>query len=392
MPNFSVSPARPEDLSEIGALVARVKTASAPERYPVIVRRAGTGLLTKPGFRSSMSRIGVLDDTVVAQALVEPYTLCYGSIRLRVAGIGNVCTHPDHRGAGYTSAVLRDALAYIVEQGAHLALLEGASHYYERFGFSPVFPYYYFEVDSAEAAALPSPLVVRDARPEDAPAMARLYDRHWGWRVTLTRSPELWLWRMQSPDRLVQVIEAKNGKLCGYVAGHDLSGDPVEAVVDTQEAATTLLSACGRAYQQAGVARMRWHLPPDDALVNYARTLLTVTVSARYQPSGGWMARLIDSTGLIETLLPEILAQAQSTLPDLTVEALAIHCQPETVQINWRKNISCQLNHQDFIQIMFGSLRPAALAARTPLHPAAVMLLEALFPPRVAALAGWDWF
>ena len=80
--------------------------------------------------------------------------------------------------------VLQDAIAFMTEQGAHLALLNATSHFqYDRYGFSPVWPYYYLEVDSAAAAALDAPLKLRDVRPADIPAMAALYQRHWDGRV-----------------------------------------------------------------------------------------------------------------------------------------------------------------------------------------------------------------
>jgi hypothetical protein len=135
---------------------------------------------------------------------------------------------------------------------------------------------------------------------------------------------------------------------------------------------------------------------PDDALINIASQALTVTVSARYRPDAGWMARLIDAQGLVEALLPEIVAQARTVMPELEARDLIFRCQPDRVEIGLggRKSTHSHLNHQDFIQVMFGSLHPSALAmrAQSSLHPDAVRLLEALFPPRVAALAGWDWF
>jgi predicted acetyltransferase len=396
MSDFVVRHAQPYEMSQVGALVGQVY-ARDTGHYDLIARRSGDGLLDKPGFNSTMCRIGVVDNAIVAQVLIEPYTLRYGTARLRVAGLRDACTHPDYRGRGYASAVLRDALAYMAEQGAHLALVDGVSNYYERFGFSSVWPHYYFEVDSAEAAALRPTLRLRSPRLEDIPQMRTLYERHWGGRVTFTRSPEIWVWRVVKADRLIQVVEDRQGRVSGYIVGDGLDDDyETEVVADSLDAALTLLGVCGRLYQQNGQVRLRWLIPPDDALVNYARQWLTVTVSARYRPSGGWMARLIDTTALVETLLPEIVAQAQVMMHDFNPHDLQFSCQPDTVQIGLRAQRStlCQLNHQDFIQIVFGTLRPAALAARphSRLNTQSVRLLEALFPSRIAALAGWDWF
>jgi hypothetical protein len=157
---------------------------------------------------------------------------------------------------------MRDALAYMAEQGMHLALLNsGIAGYYRRFGFSPVWPYYYFEVDSAEAAALESRFHLRAARADNIPQMAALYDRHWGGRVAFARHPESWLWRVTGDYFQVQVVEDDHGQVCGYVAGRDLGTEEVDVVVDTPEAATAVLAEWGRRYQEAGRAQIRWALP-----------------------------------------------------------------------------------------------------------------------------------
>lgn len=395
--DFVVRHAQPAEMLQVGVLVARTFTPGAPERYPAVLHGSGEGLLTKPGFDSAMCRIGLVDGQIVSHARVEPYHLRYGSARLRVSGVAAVCTHPDHRRRGYSAAVMRDALAYMAEQGIHFALLHSTvGGYYRRFGFSPVWPHYEFEVDSAAAAALNGSLRLRDARPGDAPCMAALYERHWGGRTAFIRSAPEWVWRVACGYFEAQVVEDYAGEIVGYIAGYDLVQPRVDVVADTPDAAMTLLAAIGRRCQEAGLATIRWAIPPDDALVNFARQAMTVRLSAEYQPDDGWMARLIDTQGFVDTLLPEIVAQAQTVLPELDANALTFNCQPDVVEIGLRgqKTARCRLNHPDFIQIVFGSLYPSALAARpsSGLHPDAVRLLEALFPPRVAALAGWDWF
>lgn len=392
---FVIRQAHPQEMLHVGTLIARVFGRGIPDRYSILLQRYGQNLLTRPGYHPSMSRVGLLDGRLIAHALVEPYLLRYGNAYLRVAGIGRVCTAPEFRHRGYSSALMRDALAFMAEQGVHLALLESVlSDYYTRFGFSAVWPYYYFEVESAEAARLEAPLTLRNCTVQDVPQMAALYESLWGVRVALTRSPDLWLWRVNNPTYHIQVVENADGSICGYIMGHDLQGDKVEVLAANLEATVTLLAHCGRLYQAAGTAQIRWLMPPDDSFINYARQVISVRLSAEYPLTGGWMARLIDTGGLIDTLLPEIVTQARSIIPTLKARDLLFNCHPDVVEIGLRGQHSSmsQLNHQEFIQMMFGSLRPADLGARHQLHADAVFLLEALFPPRIAALAPWDWF
>lgn len=392
---FVIRPAYPHEMLHVGALVARVFSRDVPARYATLLHRYGESRLGRPGYHPSMSRLGLVDDQIVAHALVEPYLLRYGSAFLRVAGIGRVCTAPGFRHRGYSAALMRDALAFMAEQGVHLALLQSIlSDYYTHFGFSAVWPYYYFEVDSAEAARLQPALGLRDCAPQDVPQMAALYERQWGARVALLRSPELWQWRAADPTAYLQVVEDSAGQVCGYITGHDLGGDKVEALADNRDATVALLAHCGRIYQRAGEAQIRWLMPPDDPFINYARQVISVRLSAEYPLTGGWMARLIDTGGLIDALLPEIMAQARVVMPGLKARDLVFNCHPDVVEIGLRGQRASMslLNHQEFIQVMFGSLRPADFGARHQLHPDAVRLLEALFPPRIAALAPWDWF
>jgi predicted N-acetyltransferase YhbS len=396
-PDFIVRAATPENYSQAGELVANAFSRGNPRAYE---RSLHNWLVTRPlepGFDYDLHRLGLKDGQVVAHVGIKPATLHYGSARLHVGGVAAVCTHPDYRKQGYSSSVLQDALAFMTEQGAHLALLNGISNYYDRFGFSPVWPDYYLETDSATAAALEAPLKLRDVRPADIPAMAALYQKHWDGRVTFNRDPRLWAWRAASGARpYQQVVDDGRGGVCGYIAGHDLTDELIETLADTPEAALTILKAGGQARQHMGAKTLRWIVPPDDALVSFARQYLTVTVSARYLPNGGWMARLIDARGLVNTLLPEIVAQAASSDPTFDADALSVDPGGGGVQISLRKQPAtlCNLNYYDFIQVVFGSLRPAALAVRpySQLQPQGRQLLELLFPPRMAVLGCWDWF
>jgi len=157
---------------------------------------------------------------------------------------------------------------------------------------------------------------------------------------------------------------------------------------------TSFLAWSGRWYDARGDSQVTWFVPPDDVIITYARQFLPINISVLYQPTAGWMARLIDTYALVQTLLPELLAHATAIHPALQYQDILFDVQPDRVHIAIRHDpaSACELSREDFIQIMFGSLRPSALAARIHLQPVGVELLEMLFPPRMAALAPWDWF
>lgn len=340
--------------------------------------------MSLPGYDFSWHRIGLIDGKVVVHVAAKPYRLRYGSVELQVGGIGAVCTDPDYRQRGLAAAVMRNALEYMQARGDHLSLLAAiVPAYYDRFGYTTVFPDYTLEFKAADAAALDAPLRSRAAAANDAAPMAALYERCWGHRVTMPRSVALWQWRMQTlPPPRTQIVEDDNGQIVGYMTGADTVH---EIVVATAAAARTLIGEIGRWYVAEGQALVTLHVPPDDRLVYDLRRWLTTTFKSQFEPGGHWMARVIDGRGLREALLPEMLARA-----GLDLRGLIFDVQPDVVYIGLRgqDSTNAQLEQGDFLQVLFGVLPPAMLG----LHPDATTLLERLLPPRVTMIAPWDGF
>lgn len=314
---------------------------------------------------TDMSRVAVDDDHIIGHMTVARHTLRYGRARLRIAAVSY---DGDHAGE-----LMRDLLPTMIEQGAHLALVYDRHDVFGDFGFSAVWPEYRFEFDAAAAAALSPLLPLRSPFMQEIPRMAAVYDRHWSARVSLVRTAETWMQRAGDP---VRVLPGADSTLDGYIVNR--GNGRVEAVVDTAQAAQTVLAEAGR-QQRSGT--IRWMVPPDDALVFFARRWLDVTVSAHYPLRGGWMGRLIDAAALITELLPEISAQA-----GIDPSLLTIRCRPNTVSIGFGGH-DIRLDYRDFMQVMFGAVSPAMVA-----DSAGASLLQALFPPRIAALGCWDWF
>lgn len=369
-----------------------VRAAQTNEIRDVLGRGA---LLRHPGFSPQMCRVGLLDDKIICHALTLRRTLRYGNQRLRVIAIGEVFTQPAYRGQGYATQLLQDTLTYVVEQGAHLALLRDTTGFFDRFGFSPVWPEYYMTFSADQASRLPVRMQLHAPQREHIPAMMALYDRHWSGRVSYIRTPEQWAWRLLSEaDQQIIVALNREGDVCGYITGTDLLGDAVEIVVDSAAAAAAFLAEAGRLHVANGSEWVRWLVPPDDALVTFAREWIDVAQSAQYHTASGWVGRVIDMPALITSLLPEVTAQASTTLTNFKATALRIIPHSDRVEIilSGRHGVACTVGQRDFVQLVFGSLTPQALALRTAITPEAVQVLAALFPPRVAVLGHWDWF
>ncbi|MEO0596056.1 MAG: GNAT family N-acetyltransferase [Chloroflexota bacterium] len=340
-----------------------------------------------------------LKKTIVAVIHTRPFVLRYGRAVLNVAGIDLLCVHPDYTALGYAEALLKELLTHVAEQGVHLVL-----HYvdnvdthlaFSQFGFSPVWADYSVQIPTSEASALAQPLQMRVALPRDLPTMAELYARQWGQRVTCERNGASWRWHIAHSRGQAMVVVDERDAIWGYLwhLPDDFS-TRVEVIAESPAAIRTCLAYSGRRWQQAGYDTFRWCVPPDDVIIPFAQQMVSLTLNASYFPNRGWLGRIIDARAMLQALLSEIIAQAKVTRSDIDWSGFVLSVAPNGVDIGLRQdsNSQCHLSLRDFMQVLFGTLRPETLAVREPLSSASVQLLEALFPPRIAALAPYDWF
>ncbi len=78
-------------------------------------------------------------DVPVSTLTLYDRQVWYGGSRLRMLGIGDVGTHPDYRGRGLASKLMKFAVDFMKEQGYQLSILfTDINSYYERFGYVTV--------------------------------------------------------------------------------------------------------------------------------------------------------------------------------------------------------------------------------------------------------------
>ncbi|NCC52345.1 MAG: GNAT family N-acetyltransferase, partial [Spartobacteria bacterium] len=73
--------------------------------------------------------------TITSSAGIYPVDVRIGDIRLRVAGIGGVATHPAYRGSGGMTTIMKAVWAELYESGYALSWLSGDRLRYSRFGW-----------------------------------------------------------------------------------------------------------------------------------------------------------------------------------------------------------------------------------------------------------------
>jgi predicted N-acetyltransferase YhbS len=154
-------------------------------------------------------------------------------IRLRgrvvgLGGIGSVATHPQHRGRGLASTLLRRAIEDMRGREMVISLLfSDRRSFYGRLGWLPIAqPRLAIHAPAVDAAP-PLSVHMRPVRPEDLPAVYALYDDYASRLEAATVRDEVY-WRGQlryagAPSECFRVAE-RDGAVVAYARSVVLSG------------------------------------------------------------------------------------------------------------------------------------------------------------------------
>jgi putative acetyltransferase len=114
------------------------------------------GALRRAGFLT-ISLVAAAEGTVIGHVAVSPVAISDGASGW--FGLGPISVVPEHQGHGVGSALMREALNMLREQGAAGCVLLGEPEYYRRFGFQsdpnlilPDIPAEYFQAISLDSS------------------------------------------------------------------------------------------------------------------------------------------------------------------------------------------------------------------------------------------------
>ena len=229
-----------------------------------------------PWFKPERSRIIREGGRIVSHISIIEKRVWIGPAEVKVAGIGDVCTHPRARGKGYARLLMEDALRYMAEHGYPMSMLYGIPNFYHKFGYIEA-------VRDTKwllyAHRIPEPAGeyrLRPMRAGDLPALMDLYRRNFsGLNLCVIRNEAYWHRVLPDLSR-VQVLLDGSGKVCGYA---HLKDDITGAFVVNEAAALN---------RDAGIALLHkvWLLAPEPRPVR-----LEVRLSPR-APLAAWLADL----------------------------------------------------------------------------------------------------
>lgn len=197
-----------------------------------------------------------------------------------------VACDPAFQNQGYGGMAVRDALAYMKEQGLALGVLFGHPGYYPRFGFVPVLGH---PSTTVTVERVTGEAELRAATEADLSVLAGLFEQNLAvYPGVVGRPAEPWLWRPRHPEK-ASLLALPGGEGYALVSAPD-SRDFLfvhEGAADDVEDARRLLAGLAAEARRRGRAKVRLGLAPDQLL---ARLALSVGAEQAYRPAGPGMA------------------------------------------------------------------------------------------------------
>jgi predicted acetyltransferase len=239
---------------------------------------------------------------LVAKASLLDHEQWWGGRRLRSGGVAGVAVHPDARGGGAASRLVRHLVDVMLERGQVVSSLwPTVPGLYRRLGYETVGADSWTRVAGTLLdAAPPGPLpAVRTAGPEDAAALAALFEQECrAGNGGLSRSGRAYPGSPALPGGdLVAVVDGPDGAPLGYCAydrgaGYERSELAMRELVSRDPSATAaLLRVLARWTPVAPT--VVWHGPTDDL------ALLLPSVLPPPEKVRPWMLRVVDPAGAV---------------------------------------------------------------------------------------------
>lgn len=347
-------------------------------------------------------RVGVIDGTVASAVAVLHKTVHVGGAILSMGGIAAVCTRESHRGNGYNTAVLQDAIAHVERHKHDISLLYTGIHgYYERLGWRTLDHVGSHRVTVPRTPS-PSPFrgAVRPMRPhDDLPAVREIYDATNADKAgPVTRDSAYW--EHHSPRLASYHVAIDDDRVVAYL--HD-SGSRVEEIgyLPAAEGAACALVADALSRARAAGA----DTVDVDAADGLLPSIRALGCSIEPLPSGATMYRVTALAQLADKLLrrmsERLAASSAATWSGVVrlqseVGTVGLKCGDGVVTRAGDRetpSITLEASHAETIQLVFGQVDPASLVTATREQAEVVSAVcSALFPPLTYRYYGPDTF
>jgi predicted N-acetyltransferase YhbS len=165
------------------------------------------------------------DGTPIAHVRIADRTMRLGAAMLRVAGIGDVATHPSHRKRGLMRTLFAHLNHFMHDEPYDLSLLFGIPNFYDKFGYIVALSTDHFIVSRQQLARLEPPYRGRRANRGDVETIRLLHRDDLATRDgAMARWGEIWL-RGAVREKWCRLIEDPRGRPRAYWRGNPRDDD-----------------------------------------------------------------------------------------------------------------------------------------------------------------------
>ena len=338
---------RESELAEMIDLQCRVFRPDGHERYRQYVH-------TDPSYRYDQSRVVVVNGQIVSTLRVWEREMRIGSIAVPMGGIGGVGTDPDHQGAGYATALMKDTISYMRTVGYDVGVLFSAipCSFYRKLGWASV-PLAGFRVTrrgTIELAPTEWRVEPFDEK-RDIEASITLYDNHNAQQSgSLVRTRSYWgSGPARLRDILPTVVARRGDSLGGYLNFQvgDKSVNILEVAYDRAHPqalaalVSHLLQVCEREEVEALHGDIPHRHPMVDLLVEGTAgdTFLTGNSAMMLYP--------VNIFSLFQRLLPELQARLDASNQKFAPVSICFAVNDQKVSLRLRDDGTLQIFDSD---------------------------------------------
>jgi GNAT superfamily N-acetyltransferase len=265
-----------------------------------------------PDFQPEYTRCCFAGGRMIAAAQICRRVVACGEFTLTMGGIANVATLKEHRGKGYNTACLRDALRIMEADAMDFSLLFTGIHgFYARLGWETVALSYLSGDIREKFSPTLSDIAVRPNEAQDDEAIRGLYAQFNRTRpIAARRSGPYWRgwigWHDGKAPGEARVAE-RGGSVVGYSLSR-LREDRLEifeagAADGEKEAIGALLEEAAADALRNGVRRILFYLPATPEVRAAAERIFE---NIERQKRGGGMVRFLQPDTMLRGLIPEL--------------------------------------------------------------------------------------
>ncbi len=294
-----------------------------------------------PWFKPEHSRLIRENGKIVSHVSIIEKPVRFGPAVVKLAGIGDVCTHPNARGKGYAQILMEDALHYMKEHGYPLTMLYGIPNFYHKFGYIESVKDYKLLLDTNKALKVTGSYRVRPWREGDLPAMLKLYQDNFQDQIlTVVRTTAYLRRLLTEPKRIILAVDDTDQPV-GYAhVWDDITRQYVvnEAAAANLAAAQTLLHAILAQAPQPLAPALEIRMSPRWPFVRQLQHLGSETKIRAYgEGEGNGMLAIINLQQLLAKIKPLLNQRLQQSEFLNLSKPLTLATEQESVTLSFKQ-------------------------------------------------------